>query len=290
MKHKFEAAGSELVSDGRLIRICQLAAPWYETIDDPEALIQALKRERPRPDLFTFFQRVPRVDPEYGYFKEPYSVAVLRLRSYDEWWTGSIKKKTRRSIKNALAKGVAVHEVEFDDDLVSGIHEIYNETPIRQGKKFPHYGDSRERARSENITYVERSQFLTATCQDEVVGFAKIVFEDEFADILQLLSKIAHRDKNVNSALVAKIVEVCAERGVSYVAYGDWDSGTLTDFKRRCGFTKMDLPRYYIPITMWGSMMLKVGLHRPLRKIVSPRIQGLAKQMRSRWYRKKQSD
>ena len=284
MKRSFAAERTELVLEGRLLRICRLAAPWYETVPDVDALIQVLKRVRPRPDLFTFFQRVPRVDPKYSYFREPYSVAALRLGSYNDWFARSIGKKMRRSIKNANAKGVVISEREFDDDLVAGIHEVYNETPIRYGKKFPHYGDSIARARSENVTYVERSQFLAAYHQDEFVGFAKIVFEDEFADVLQLLSKMAHRDKNVNSALVAKIVEVCASRGVAYIAYGDWDSGTLTDFKRHCGFARMDLPRYYIPITIRGSIALKLRLHRPLRTLAPPPVTRLARKARSCWF------
>lgn len=284
MKRILEIEGNELETHGRLVRMCRIAAPWYEPVRDIEKLIQALKRLRPRPDLFTFFQRVPRVDPEYAYFMERYSVAVLQLGSYADWLARSVGKKTRHSLRNALAKGVIILEIEFGDELVAGIHEVYNETPIRYGKKFPHYGDTMATARSENITYVERSQFLAAYCQEEFVGFAKIVFEEEFADVLQLLSKTSHRDKNVNNALIAKIVEVCASRGVAHVAYGDWDSGTLTDFKRHCGFTKMDLPRYYIPITTWGAIALKFGLHRPLRTLAPPRMARLARKARSWWH------
>jgi GNAT superfamily N-acetyltransferase len=287
MRRRLVVEGSDLVCDGRLVRICRLAAPWYETVRDPKALVQALKRLRPRPDLLSFFQRVPRVDPEYDYYAERYSVAVLRLGSYDEWWTTSIGKKMRRSVRHAHGKGIIVRETAFDDDLVAGIHEVYNETPMRQGKKFPHYGDSLDRARSENMTYLERSQFLAAYWQDEFVGFAKIVYEEEFTDILQLLAKVAHRDKNVTSALVARIVEACASRGVTYVAYGDWDTGTLTDFKRHCGFTRMDLPMFYIPVTPWGALVLKFGLHRPLKRLVPPQAAQVGRKLRAWWYKKR---
>ena len=36
-------------------------------------------------------------------------------------------------MRRAEKRGVVVREVPFDDDLVRGIVEIYDETPIRQG-------------------------------------------------------------------------------------------------------------------------------------------------------------
>jgi len=50
----------------------------------------------------------------------------------------------------------------------------------------------------------------------------KVVFEDEFADVLQLLSKISHRDKSVNNALLARAVDICAARGVGYMLTVTW--------------------------------------------------------------------
>ncbi len=67
----------------------------------------------------------------------------------------------------------------------------------------------------------------------------------------------------------------------SYV-YNDPDS-SLTEFKRRNGFEKVLLPRYYIPLTAKGKIALKLGFHRGVVKnIPKPLLRRLLK-MRSFW-------
>lgn len=126
--------------------------------------------------------------------------------------------------------------------------------------------------------------FLGAYYENEIVGYAKLVFEEEFVDIAQLLSKMSHRDKCVTNALFAKVVEVCSEREVGYIAYGDFDSGGLGDFKRHNGFSQMDLPRYFIPLNITGGVALRLGLHRRLSQWLPDRMKPLLRDLRKRWY------
>jgi hypothetical protein len=57
-------------------------------------------------------------------------------------------------------------------------------------------------------------------------------------------------------------VEVCAARQIPHLVYAVWPRGPLKDFKRHNGFERVDLPRYYIPLTARGEMALKLRLHR----------------------------
>ena len=70
-----------------------------------------------------------------------------------------------------------------------------------------------------------------------------------------------HRDKAPTNALIAKAVEVCAEKGISYLTYGKYhygkkDAKSLSDFKMRHGFDKIDIPRYYVPLTLKAKFAL----------------------------------
>lgn len=278
----FDAAGREFYCAGNFVRVCGLVNAWYEPLDDPESIIASLAGRSV--DIFTFFQRVPHTEPKFTYYMEEYEVAVIKLSSYEYWWRECIRKTTRQTIKGAATRGIKVQVVDFDDQYIQGIHQIYNETPIRQGKQFPHYGDSIEKVRRENGTFREKSLYLGAYYERELVGFMKVVFEDEFADVLQLLSKMAHRDKFANNALLAKAIEVCSARGMPYLVYGDMKDGGLDNFKRHNGFSKMLLPRYYVPLTWLGKVALKMKLHQRLSQRLPLPVASVLKDFRRRWY------
>ena len=100
----------------------------------------------------------------------------------------------------------------------------------------------------------------------------------------QIISKISHRDKGPNNALVAKAVEICAREGVPYLVYMNWGSGSLSEFKRRNGFQKVTLPRYYVPLTSRGRMALHLGLHKGFRRVIPEPLQSSLKRLRTKWY------
>ncbi len=283
MKH-FALSGREFYCRGKLVKICGLYNAWYEDVEDPEKLADALKASKEKPHIFTFFQRVPHTSPTFNYYMEPYSVAVIKLSTYDDWWKNAVSQKVRQAVNKSQKKGIAVRLTNFDDAFLQGISAIYNETPVRQGRRFPHYQDNLEKVKQENGTFLEKSVFLGAYYENELVGFAKIVFENEFADVLQFLSMLSHRDKIINNALLAKIIEICSERGVGYLAYGDLATGGLDDFKRNNGFSSMDLPRYYIPLNGWGKLAIGLNFHRGVSALLPERLTLTLKEIRRKCY------
>ncbi|MGH9342981.1 MAG: hypothetical protein ACRD19_04390, partial [Terriglobia bacterium] len=85
---------------------------------------------------------------------------------------------------------------------------------------------------------------------------------------IQVLSQIRHRHEKTSNALIAKVVEICVEEGLSHFVYGRYvynnPASSLTEFKRRNGFEPILVPRYYIPLTRKGALALKLRLHWPL--------------------------
>ncbi len=55
---------------------------------------------------------------------------------------------------------------------------MYNETPMRQGKRFPHYGMTMERAREYAGTFLDRSIYVGAFVGDVMIGFIKLTTDE----------------------------------------------------------------------------------------------------------------
>jgi len=141
--------GKEIRIDGRLLRVARLEADKYQFLDDPESMIEGLGKSGERIDLFTFMQRLPETTPKYTYPMEWDNLAALSVSTFEHWWTQQIRFKPRNKARLAEKNGVLVREVSFDDALVRGIWEIYNECPVRQGKAFTHYGKDIETVHKE---------------------------------------------------------------------------------------------------------------------------------------------
>jgi hypothetical protein len=282
--------GKEMQVRGRLIRIARLAAEKYDFLDDPEAALQALRRSGRRVDLLTFTQQLPDVTPRFDYPLEWDNLAALPVSTFDHWWTRQINGKTRNMVRRA-EKALTVREVPFDDELVRGIHAIYNETPIRQGRPFWHYGKDLEIVRRENGTFLQRSVFIGVFLDSTLVGFAKLVSDGEGrqAALMQILSMIRHRDKAPTNALIAQAVRSCAQREIKFLvysqfAYGRKERDGLSDFKEHNGFLRMDLPRYYVPLTALGRLALRLRLHRDVVDHVPEPVLAQFRKVRSRWH------
>ncbi len=140
MNSLINVCGKQIKVQGRAVRIGRLDADKYQFLDDPEAMLAGLKESGKRIDLFTFMQRLPESTPKYQYPMEMDNLAAIPVSTFDQWWNHQIGFKARNKAKQAEKKGVTVREVRFDDVLVKGIWEIYNECPFRQGKPFGHYG------------------------------------------------------------------------------------------------------------------------------------------------------
>ena len=218
-------------------------------------------------DIFTFIERewccnVP--NPLGNWLKTEDNIGLLRVNTYSEWWNSN-GKKTRNMVRKAEKSGVKTVVVEPDEKLAEGIWKIYNETPIRQERAFPHYGISLASVKS-GVLSARNCTFIGAFFQDELAGFIQLVHGDNVAIISQILSLQKYWDKAVNNSLVAKAVEVCAASQIQWVMYGRMGNHpSLDSFKQSNGFTKFSLTRYYIPLTRKGIAATALGLHRDFK-------------------------
>jgi hypothetical protein len=281
----------EIRVSGGLVHIARLDADMYHFLTDPVAMIEGLRSSGRRVDLFTFTQTIGETKPKYSYPMEWENLAVLPVSTFEEWWEKQIGFKARNKAKQAEKKGVVLREVPFGEDLVRGIWEIYNETPVRQGRPYPHFGKSFETVYREAATYLDSSTYIGAYVGEELIGFIRMVADEAGvqAGLMNIVSKICHRDKAPTNALVARAVRACANRGIrnlvySHFAYGTRDRDNLTDFKERNAFTRVDLPRYYVPLTAWGRVALGLGLHHRFVDRLPEDMGEKLRDLRSKWY------
>ena len=218
-------------------------------------------------DIFTFLDRkwcCPIPNPPSTWIKANDNVGLLEIKGYDNWWQ-EIGKKTRNMVRRAEKSGIKVTVVQPSEKLAEGIWKIYNETPIRQERVFPHYGESLQTVLG-NMFAAQNSTFIGAFLEEELVGFIQIIYGDNIAIISQILSMQKHWDRAVNNALLAKAVEVCASKGVRWLMYGRiGNHPSLDRFKNSNGFVKFPITRYYVPITSKGRLAIRLGLHREFK-------------------------
>ncbi len=238
----------------------------YERSVEPTEEFTSKLRER-GVDIFTFIERrwCNKIqNASESWLKTRDNIALLQITSYDDWWK-SISKKTRNMIRKAEKSGIRTETVEPNEKLVEGIWKTYNETPIRQERPFPHYGEPLEAVKHE-VFSSKNCTYIGAYFQDELAGFIQLAHGDNIAIISQILSLQKHWDKAVNNALVAKTVEVCASKGTRFLMYGRMGNHpTLDSFKQSNNCVKFELTRFYIPFTTRGRIAVKLGLHREMK-------------------------
>ena len=167
--------------------------------------------------------------------------------------------------------------------------DIFNETPIRQGKPFWHYGKDFETVKREFSRFLFREDLIGAYYNGELIGFIMLADAGKFAVLGQIISKIEHRDKAPNNALLAKAIEICERKNIPYLVYAKWDDGTLGAFKRHNGFQKINLPRYYVPLGPMGKVAIKLRLHHGIKGVIPTRVQERLKGYRRVWVSKVKS-
>lgn len=281
----------QTLTEGRLVRIVRLDAEGYDFIDNPESVLREVRQARIRGDLFTFVPRVSETQPQHPFRWEYDNFAVLNVSSYEHWMKEQIDFKTRNKVRKAAKNGLTVREVAFDDSFVCGISSIYNESAVRQGKPFWHYQKDIQAVRNMNATFLDRSIFLGAYLGDALVGFVKMVVsvDGSQAGLMQILSMIGHRDKAPTNALIAQAVRSCADRGIPHLWYANFTYGNkqqdgLAEFKYNNGFRKVDVPRYYIPLSLPGRLALRTGLHQRSIDWIPEPIAAQYRKLRSQWY------
>ena len=279
-----QVSGKKIMVENKLLRIGRIEEEWYEDIENPESLIKAIKDTKVKVDMFTFWQRLPNTQPRFPYYMEWDSIAALPIKTYDYWLSVQVDSNTRRALKRAAKNGITVRMSDFSEHFVNGMTNVFNETPVRQGRPFPHYGKDAETVRRGFSRYLFREDLIGAYLGEELIGFIMLAYAGAFAILGQIISMVQHRDKSPNNALIGKAVEVCAEKKIPYLVYSMWGRGSLREFKRRNGFEKIDLPRYYIPLTMKGRFALGLRLHRRLSEMLPERVFERLINIRSKWY------
>jgi hypothetical protein len=289
---------NEVFVQGRLVKIAHLDSDKYDSLDSPERLVADLRIAKAGVDLFTFMQIMPDTARKHDYHMETDNLAILPISTFDTWWNNQIRSFPRNRARQAEKKGVTLREVPFDDTLVVGLWEVYNETKVRQGKPNAHYGKDVATVGREAATFLDRSIFIGAFFEDKLIGFAKMVIDKAQcqASLMNIVAMVRHRDKAPTNALIAHAVRACADRKIPYLMYQNYIYGnkgedTLTNFKEINGFQRVDLPRYYIPLTVAGKVALKYGLHHSLADKLPLAVASKLRQVRSAWYsRKRQSE
>jgi hypothetical protein len=287
-------AGKALEISGRLVKTARLEDEAFDDLDQPARLIEELKRSQIGADIFTFCQRLPHQAPRFLYPMDWESIAVLPVTTYEQWWTSQINNKTRNLVVKARKKGVVLKSCVFDDEFVRGITAIFNETPLRQERPFLHYGKTFETIKVQFARYLFREDIVGAYLGDELIGFIMLANAGRFATLTQIISMQRHRDKSPNNALIAKAVELCAQRHIPHLVYALWPRGSLREFKRHNGFEEVKLPRYFVPLTAAGQLAVRLRLYRnPVEYLPEPTImylRGLRSQFYAYRYREAMTD
>ena len=283
--------GKAVIVLGRWIKLARVhEEEWMEgeVVKNPASFVSQLKQRRLPAHVFTFLQKPPETEPKHVFHYDWDNFAVIHIKSFDDWWQ-KLPQESRKNTRRSVKRGVTVRTVELDDALIQGITEIYNESPVRQGKPFPHYGKDFNTIKKEVSTLMDRSGFIGAYHGNELVGFIKLVYLGSIASILHIVSKNAHYDKRPTNALLAKTVEICSQKGISHLLYGHYiygkkTSSPLIEFKKRNGFEEVRVPRYYVPLTWWGHVVVWLRLYRGLLGLLPSGVVNCLVTVRSKFF------
>ncbi len=233
-----------------------------------EELLQVLRSKEV--DVLTFIERrwcssLSRTSVSWARCED--NVALLHIKSYADW-LATIGKKTRNMIRKAEKNGIETVVTQPNDALAEGMWKIYNETPIRQERGFPHYGVTIETVK-QDLRSLKDCINLGAYLQGELVGFVQFLSGPDTALLSQVLSLQRHRDKAINNILIAKTVEECQNQKMKWLIYGRMGNHPSLDvFKQNNGFSRFVFPRYYLPLTAKGRFATRLGLQENLQDIV----------------------
>jgi hypothetical protein len=273
---------------GRWLKTAKIMDELYldtDSVVEPEQIMAKLKQEKMGADIFYFAQKLPHIQPLFNYKFGLNSVAAIPIESYADWYENKIPRDTRQAIRRSARRGVVVRKVEVNDALIDGIVRIYNESPIRQGRHFWHYGRSAEDAKKDYSKFLDRSEILGAYVENELVGFAQLIRIGKIGTFLQFLCTYKDRQKVPANALIAAAVEACASKGLQYLIYGryiydDNTDSSLTSFKRSNGFEEFFVPSYFIPLTIKGRIAIKLNLHLGFKRVIPKRLKKIMRKLR----------
>ena len=128
---------------------------------------------------------------------------------------------------------------------------------------------------------------MGAYYKDELIGFLKVVYIDQVARLMQILSMAQHNDKRPLNALIASAVKICEQRGCTHLIYGKYTyagkrESSMVDFKKRNGFIEIKFPRYYVPLNIKGSLAVTLRLYGGIKPFLPQPLLKAALKVRSK--------
>ncbi len=281
----FSVSGIDVTVRGRWLKTAQLTDEYYVGVPDAAALTAEIRRQRQfmGVDVFTFVQALHDREAHLPHVLTWDAMAVLPLSTYAHWFDRQLTFKPRNRLRKALKNGVQTRVVAFTDDLIRAVMVIYNETPLRQGKRNWHFGKDFDTVKREHATFLERSEFIGAYFDDELIGFAKLTYSAHDCIVMNMVAKLSHRDKAPTNALLAKAVEQVTARRIALLNFGVWGRRGLNEFKVANAFECALVPRYHVPLTLKGALALKLNLHRGLKERLPERWTVKLADARARW-------
>jgi hypothetical protein len=282
-KSGMNVCGVDIAVTGRLVRIVRLKDELYTSAPDPVEIQKQMRQAGIGADILSFVQDLDDAQPKYGYLREDEAFAVLRLTTFDHWYNKQLRCKARNTLRKAAGSDLETRVIEFSDELLHGIKAIYSDMPIVQGKRNWHYGKDLDTLRREHATFLDCSEFVGAYIGGELIGFAKVTHLKTYSIIMNLVAKVAYRDRAPSNALLARVVELTAARGTQLLNYGVWGRRGLNLFKTANAFERLTVPRYYVPLTLRGRVALRLGLHLSLKERLPESWIVRAADARARW-------
>lgn len=274
----------EITICNKFLKYIKLKNEWFEEPENPEKFLNEINQKGIKADIFTFRQRLPETKPKFDYYYEMDPLAVIPITTYENWFTKQVKTNVRTAIRKSFKKGLEVRVEELNDTLINSIVDLVNETPIRQGRPYQYFGYSFEQIKNTFSPGPYYCEYLGAYYENELIGLIKLLFAGKCSHNFVMISKLEHRDKSPQNALIAKAVERTALRETPYLLYGEWAGGGLGRFKQNVGCKPIKVPKYYIPLTIKGEIAIKFNLHRGIKNLLPERIRNPLRNLRKKMH------
>ncbi len=254
-------------------KVAQYFEPLEHSYDiyPKKELLTALSKKNV--DLFSYIDRsfLKKTYNNGGFYKCSETIGLLHTERFDSWLK-LLPARERTAVRKTIRIGLTTHVVDVDDDFIESAHKIYNETPIRQGRKYSGFGITKEDVR-QKFSNLQTSRIIGAYLDGKLIGLIWVEFGDQVAAMMSFLSLTTYRNKNPNNALIAAAVKLCEEKGYRYLTYGNMGYNPGLDFfKKNNGFRRVAVSRYFVPLTFKGQLAIKMNLCRPVEHSFSPTL------------------
>lgn len=175
-------------------------------------------------------------------------MATQKLGNYAEWWD-KIDRKTRNMIRKSKKKGVQVKQVKPDEAFWLGVCSIFNESPDRRGRPYPHYGKTLDQTKEVFRNYIDNNKniYFGAFYGNKLIGFSHLLKRSDNKGwaISAIQSYETYFSLAPMNALINSIVQFCCENGIKRLTYGRMQNDGLGQFKKNNGFVEKRIPRIF---------------------------------------------